>query len=320
MDRVSLSEGSGGKEMLELIKQIRKKLSRGKWKNTMDDSASIDFSGKLLFTTDSYVVTPLFFPGGNIGKIAFCGTINDLAVMGAKPIGISLGMIVEEGFPKKDLFRIIETISKLSKETGVPVATGDFKVMEKGSIDKIVINTSGVGKAEKTLDAKTIKGDKIIVSGGLGEHAAALLAERFELKTGIKTDCRPLWNEIKAVKKNVKQAKDITRGGLAAVLNEIADKNKKQIFIEEERIPVKKGVRTLSNLLGIEFYSLACEGRLVCVCDSKKAERVLLELKKFNSMAAVIGEIRNGSGVKVQTRYGKKTLRPPSGKIVPRIC
>lgn len=320
VEKVKLSEGSGGKEMQALVSAIRSRLYSGKWKNTRDDAASIDFNGKLFFTSDSYVVTPLFFPGGNIGKIAFCGTANDLSVMGAKPIGISLGLVIEEGLPKKELFRVIETIGRLSKEHGIPIVTGDTKVMEKGSVDKLVINTSGVGISEKTLDEELEEGDHIIVSGGLGEHAAALLAERFEMDSGIKTDSKPLWNEISSVIELIRQAKDITRGGLAAVLNELAEKNGKQFFIEEEKIPVKKEVRSLTEILGIDFYPLACEGRFVCICPEENSKAVVEKLKKFNPMAADIGKVRKGNGILVQTRFGKKPLKSPSGKIVPRIC
>jgi len=319
-EQVKLSEGSGGKEMQELISEFRKRLPKGNWKNVLDDAASIDFAGKLVFTTDSYVVTPLFFPGGDIGKIAFCGTVNDLAVMGAKPLGVSVGMIIEEGFSKKELFKIIDSIARESKKTGIPIVTGDTKVMEKGSIDKIVINTAGIGKAESVLDKKVCVGDAVIVSGGIGEHAAALLAERFDLKSKLKTDCKPLWEEINSVRNQLKQAKDITRGGLSGVLNELADKNMVQIFVKEESIPVKKEVRALTEILGIDFYPLACEGRFVCVCSEKNSEAVLKKLKKFNSSAEIIGKIGKGSGVIVQTKFGKKKLRTPSGNIVPRIC
>jgi len=306
--------------MQALVREFRKRLPKGNWKNVLDDAASIDFKGKLVFTTDSYVVTPLFFPGGDIGKIAFCGTVNDLAVMGAKPLGVSVSMIIEEGFSKKKLFKIIDSIARESKKTGVPVVTGDTKVMEKGSVDKLIINTSGVGKAEKILDEKLSAGDTVIVSGGIGEHAAALLAERFELKSKLKTDCKPIWEEINSVRKYLRQAKDITRGGLSGVLNELAGKNSVQIFVEEEKIPVKREVRSLTEILGIDFYPLACEGRFVCVCSAKNSVLVLKKLKKFNSSAVMIGTVRKGSDVIVQTKFGKKKLKAPSGKIVPRIC
>ncbi|RMF06137.1 hydrogenase expression/formation protein HypE [Candidatus Woesearchaeota archaeon] len=328
-DAVSLSEGGGGKEMQDLIQQIRNLLPKtGEWSNTGDDSAALKIegkSGKLCFTSDSYVVTPLFFPGGNIGKIAFCGTVNDLAVMGAKPLGISLSLIIEEGFPKKDLFLIVKTIADLSEKTGIPVVTGDTKVMEKGNIDGLAINTAGVGVTDRILDEALKEGDRIIVSGSIGKHGAALLAARFGIKSDILTDSRPLLKEIESVRGWILQAKDVTRGGLAAVLNEVAEKNGVRIVVDEERIPVDAGTSALSRMLGIEPYVLACEGTFVCFSRREHSERVVAALRKFNSEAAVIGEVA-GKGdqsvgrVFMKTRIGTRVLPNPSGRIVPRIC
>ncbi len=318
---VKLSEGSGGKEMHRLIAEATSHFSSGDWKHTDEDSSLLAVNqNNVLFTTDSYVVTPLFFPGGDIGKLAFCGTVNDLSVMGAKPLGISLGLIIEEGFSKSDLFAILKTIGELSKQAGIPIATGDTKVMERGSVDKLIINTSGIGVAQNVLDEQIEPGDKIIVSGGIGEHGTALLAKRFELESSVKTDSKPLWEEINSVVHLVKQAKDITRGGLASVLNEIAQKEKKQLTIIEESIPLLGEVRALTEILGIDAYSLACEGRFVCICSAKHADAAVEKLRVFNTMACVVGEVQDGSDVIVQTRFGKKILSMPSGNIVPRIC
>lgn len=322
LNYVKLSEGSGGKEMNDLIAQIRAHFHvESEWKNLHDDSASLAFKkGQLVFTSDSYVIAPVFFKGGDIGKIAFCGTVNDLSVMGAVPLGISLSLIIEEGFLKNDLLKIIETIGGLSKEHNIPIVTGDTKVMEKGAIDGIVINTSGVGRAEKILNSPIKEGDSIIVSGGIGEHGTALLAKRFEMETELITDSKPLHNEINAVKDIIKQAKDITRGGLAAVLNELSVKNRVKILVEEKKIPLKKEVLALTEILGIEQYSLACEGCFVCACAPEKSDEVIKRLKVFNPMASVIGKAQKGEGVVVQTMFGKKILKAPSGNIVPRIC
>lgn len=319
---VKLSEGSGGRDMQVLIDGLRKKLPHaGSWKNLSDDSATIKLGNEhLVFTTDSYVVTPIFFPGGNIGKLAFCGTVNDLSVMGATPLGLSLGLVIEEGFPKSELDQIMKTIGDLSKKTKIPVVTGDTKVMERGAIDRIVINTSGVGLTKKVLDEKLKVGDKIIVSGGIGEHGTALLAKRFELETDLPTDSKPLHEEMKAILKDVKQARDITRGGLAAVLNEIANKNNVRFTIEEERVPMKDEVAALTQILGVEVYNLACEGTFVCFADAKKANLAVRQLSKFNKRAAIVGEVQKGSDVIVQTRFGQKMLSMPLGEVVPRIC
>ncbi|MFA6089404.1 MAG: AIR synthase related protein, partial [Candidatus Woesearchaeota archaeon] len=194
---VKLSEGSGGEEMDNLIKQLSKDFFRGNWKNCDKDGATFE---DLVFTTDSYVVTPIFFPGGNIGKLAFCGTVNDLAVMGATPIGISLSLIIEEGFSKDELKIITDTIAKLSNETKIPVVTGDTKVVEKGKIDKIMITTSGIGKTKTILDKPLCENDAIIISGSLGDHAIALLSKRFDFETNIISDSKPLNLELKEVK------------------------------------------------------------------------------------------------------------------------
>ncbi len=381
---VKLSEGSGGKETIRLISKFQSFFYSGKensmdysnkkeiignnenkncnknryanktkgkilyaWKNQSNDSATIKISNKYLaFTTDSYIVTPLFFPGGNIGTLAFCGTANDLSMMGAEPIGISLGIVIEEGFPKKDLFEIIKTIGDYSKKYKIPVVTGDTKVMEKGSLDKMIINTSGIGLADFVLDKKIEPGDKIIVSGSIGEHGAALLSKRFELSSGIKTDSKPLWEEINCIKGLIKCAKDITRGGLASALNELLINNenedaampnpdKKQninehknkstgnmILVYEEKIPLKKEVRGLCEILGIDIYSLASEGRFVCVCNKRNAEKAVKMLSKFDKSASIIGEVleSTGNAVVVKTMFGKRILNMPSGNIVPRIC
>ena len=317
-EKIALSEGSGGREMQALVSEIMRKLkSESKWRNLDEDGANLD---ELVFTTDSYVVTPIFFPGGDIGKLAFCGTVNDLAVMGAEPLGMSLSLVLEEGFPKEDLFKVVGTIGELSAAHGVPVVTGDTKVMEKGKVDKIVITTTGIGKAEKVLDAPAEPGDKIVVSGGIGEHGAALLAQRFDMETDLVTDSRPVWEEMQAIRNHIRQAKDVTRGGLAGVLNEIAQKGKVKLEIDENLIPVEKQVQSLCNILGIDVYSLACEGRLVCVVPEDDVDGVVGSLEKFNSSAGVIGEVKEGEGVTMQTKMGKRILSQPSGVLVPRIC
>jgi len=277
---------------------------------------------KLVFTTDAFIVDPIFFPGGDIGKIAICGTINDLAVMGAKPLGISLSLVIEEGFDMGDLKKIISSIHSISKKTGVPVVTGDTKVTEKGKIDKIEITTSGIGLAQCIIPNGGAKvGDVIIVSGDLGEHGVALLSKRFNYKTKIKSDCQPLLREIESVHKYLHAAKDPTRGGLAAVINEIADKSKVKIIFGEKSLPYKKEAKALSGLLGIDYFSFPSEGRFTAMTARKDAEKVVKILRKFNKDAKIIGRVEKGRGVYLETGIGSmRKIEVPRGKLIPRIC
>ncbi len=320
---ITLAEGSGGKEMQELIKSYAFSY-RGLWKNYDNDAATLDIGGgrSLVFTTDSFVVDPIFFPGGDIGHIAVCGTINDVAVLGAQPLGVSLSLVLEEGFPKKDLQKILSSIKKISRQTKVPVVTGDTKVMERGKIDKIVINTAGVGlvKTKQLLTKKITPGDKIIVSGGLGEHAVALLSKRFNIETTIKSDAQPILQEVQSVLPWIKLAKDPTRGGIASALHEISQKHKVGMLLDEECIPVKPGVKKVSELLGVNVYELACEGRCVCIASEKNAQRVEKRLQSFHRDAAICGEITKGDMILIQSIVGKRILQAPQGRIVPRIC
>jgi len=320
--KVKLSEGNGGEEMQALVREIRAAIgSPGKWENTDNDSAAIKLGNDyLFFTTDSYVASPIFFPGGDIGKIAACGTINDLAVTGAEPLGLSLSFVLEEGFDKEALGRILASIASVSRETGIPIATGDTKVMEKGKLDGLIINTAGVGLGNAILDAKIEPGDKLLLSGGIGEHSIALLSKRFEFETEIQTDSKPLLEEMRAIRGLVKQAKDLTRGGLSAALNEMARKNAVGMLVHEESIPVKKQVYSASEILGLEPLELACEGRLACACKPEAADAVLEHLKGYNPEAGIIGEATEGKDVVLKTRVGKRMLHNPTGNLVPRIC
>lgn len=322
---IELEAGAGGQKSEELIGKIREILNYKKkdWQNTQDDGATFDLGGgKLVFTTDAFIVDPIFFSGGDIGKIAICGTINDISVMGAKPIGLSLSLVIEEGFPEEDLFKIMRSINKISQETKVPVVTGDTKVTEKGKIDKIEITTAGVGLADKVISNNGARiGDVIISSGDLGEHTVALLAERFNYKTKIKSDSRPLFQEIQAIKKYLHVAKDPTRGGSAAVLNEMAGKSRVKIILDEKTLPFKKETVAISELLGIDKFSFASEGRFVAAVSSSAADKVIKILRKYNPEAKIIGYVERGSGVWLKTRIGSlKKIEVPRGKLVPRIC
>jgi len=323
-DSVSLELGSGGRASWEFFKDLRKIMNfTGKWTNTGDDAAVYDLGDKkLVMTTDAFIIDPLFFRGGDIGKISMCGTINDISVMGAKPIGISLSCVIEEGFPTADLERIIRSIDKVSKEAGVPVVTGDTKVTEKGKIDKIEITTAGVGLADRIIENKGARpGDKIIASGNLGEHGAVILSHRFNYKTRLKSDCKPLNREVQSVAKFLNACKDPTRGGLAENLNEIAEKSNVKIILDEEYLPYKKDVISISELLGVNLFAFPSEGRFIASVPEKFADRVVKKLQKYNSEAKIIGEVEKGGGVFLKTSIGG--LRPiemPRGKLIPRIC
>lgn len=324
-EHVSIDEGSGGEEMQHFIDTLKTKFCKNqKWQNTDDDAAIYPLGNDryIAFTTDTFTVSPLFFPGGNIGDIAVAGTINDLVVMGADPIGISMGLVIEEGFPKNELHLIMESFSKLSKETGVSLVTGDTKVVEKGKLDKLFINTSGVGlcKAGDILNKQISIGDKIIVSGGIGEHSVALLSQRFDFDTDLLTDSRPLISELRKVRSLVKQARDPTRGGLSAVLNELSSKNNLGIRVYEESIPMKKQVKTVCEMLGLNVFELASEGRFVCVTSPDNAENVVKHLKEYNADASVIGEVIAEKKVILKTELGERIVQPPKGKLIPRIC
>ncbi len=321
-DMITLAHGAGGREMDRLISSLGP-FFRGKWKNYDDDSASMVFGDRqIVFTTDSFIVDPVFFPGGDIGQLAACGTINDLAVMGAEPLGMSVAAVIEEGFPVAELKRIMASVKKISLQAKVPIVTGDTKVMESGKLDRIILNTSGIGVAGRDglLTKKAVPGDRIIISGGLGEHAAALLSRRFNFSTAVKSDSKPMLDEIGSVKGMIRCAKDATRGGIAAVLNEIARRGKVGMLLDEQKIPAKKEVRRVAELLGLDLHSLACEGVFVCIAPGREAAKVEKTLKGFNRDAAIIGEVVAGDRVMVQTIIGRRVMPVPSGRIVPRIC
>lgn len=321
---IKIDEGGGGFASNELIKEIRKTLNlKNKWTNCNDDAAAFSIGKqKLIFTTDAYIVDPIFFPGGDIGKIAISGTINDLSVMGAEPIGISLSIVIEEGFPRKDLQKIIRSINNESKRAGVPIVTGDTKVTERGKIDNIEITTSGIGLATNVIPNNGAKpGDFIISSGDLGEHTIALLSKRFNYNTKIKSDAKAINKELKIISKYLNACKDPTRGGLAANIIEIAEKSRVKILLDEKNLPYKKETIAIANLLGLDIFSLASEGRFIASLNSQNAMKVINILKNYNKEAKIIGKVEKGNGVFLKTKLN--TLRPikmPKGKLIPRIC
>ncbi|HCG76777.1 MAG: hydrogenase expression/formation protein HypE [bacterium (Candidatus Ratteibacteria) CG_4_9_14_3_um_filter_41_21] len=339
--RISLAHGGGGKLMHRLIKELFQEKFANEILNELSDSAVVEFLPKnnssLCFTTDSYVVNPLFFPGGDIGKLAICGTINDLAVVGAKPRYISCALIIEEGLEYEVLKRITESMAKIARDEDVKIVTGDTKVVEKGNLDKLFINTAGLGLRKKiNLSKETIiPGDKIIVNGSIGEHGLAILAARgeFNFQAKISSDCAPLTNLIQRIINlrrsaalcGIKFMRDPTRGGLAATLNEIAGGMNFGILINEKDIPVKKEVRAACELLGFDPLYIANEGKVVVIVSGKDAEVVLKAMRQdpLGKESRIIGEVTKAPGGKVimKTKIrGSRIIDMLVGDQLPRIC
>jgi hydrogenase expression/formation protein HypE len=342
-EKIKLSHGAGGVETHELIRKVLlpdislKKVYDGIGLDEMDDSAtiplkSLSLSSKVVVTTDSYTVSPIFFPGGNIGSLAATGTINDLAVMGARPIAVLDSIVVEEGFSVEQLRQIVNSFIEIVNLEGVALIGGDLKVMPKGTLDKIVITSVGIGlaKGEVIKDSEVKVGDKIIVSGGIGEHGAAILLAQL----GLDAESEEIVSDVQTVTKimesamsvgGVHAAKDPTRGGIAMALNEFASKSKVVIVIEEERIPIKQAVRNYSEMLGIDPLALACEGRVLMSVDSMLADDILASIKRLGFKdASIIGEVsekrEDGCVVLRTISGGIRMLEPPIGELVPRIC
>ncbi len=333
MDRITLAHGSGGRLMHQLIDSLFMKEFCNKTLKEKKDSAVVKIGNKdLAFTTDSYVVNPIFFPGGDIGSLAVYGTVNDLAVCGARPLYISLGFIIEEGFDRKLLENIAASASLAAKKTGVEIVTGDTKVVEKGSCDKIFLNTSGIGEVYyKGLGLNRIRaGDAVIVSGTLGEHAISVLSKRegIGFKTVVRSDSAPLNGLIDKVLKvsgKVKFMRDPTRGGLATTLNEMVEGKSFGIFLNEKEIPVSDGVRNACELLGFDPLYLACEGRAIMVVAKEDALKIrdTMRRHKYGKKAKIVGEISKEYRGKVylNTRAGGKRLVDMLvGEQLPRIC
>ncbi|MBM4451778.1 MAG: hydrogenase expression/formation protein HypE, partial [Chloroflexi bacterium] len=298
-----------------------------------DDSAVFDLSGKLAFTTDSYVVSPIFFPGGDIGKLAVCGTVNDLAMSGAKPLYLSLSLIIEEGLTLGELRKVVDSIKAAAQEAGVTIVTGDTKVVNKGGADRLFINTSGIGIVPKGVDisgSNAQTGDKVILSGSIGDHGIAVMSQREGLKFSVpvQSDCAPLNRlvaEMLEVTPRIHCLRDPTRGGLATTLNEFARQSSAGIRIEEDKIPLRDGVRGACELLGFDPLYVANEGKLVAIVDPGDSEKILKKMKRnrYGKDAAIIGEVTDDHRGKVvmKTRLGSSRIVDMlSGELLPRIC
>lgn len=325
---ITLAHGSGGSLMHELIDIFRVKFSN-RILNEMSDAAELKLKKKrIAFSTDSYVIKPLFFPGGDIGKLAVCGTVNDIAMKGAKPLYISLALILEEGLEFSVLEKITSSVRDAAKKAGVKVVTGDLKVVEKGACDKIFINTAGVGiieNNEKGVGAKAKEGDVIVINGGIAEHGMAILNARegFGFKTSIKSDCRNLNFDVEKclkVSKNISVMRDPTRGGLATTLNEIAGASNLGIEIEEKAVPVRPGVKKLCDVLGFDPLYVANEGKFICFVREKDGINVK---KALGPSARIIGKVtrKHKKEVYLRTSVGSSRVLPMlESDQLPRIC
>ena len=348
MERITMAHGAGGTVMNDLVKKyILRHLGGSSAEvplEALDDSAVIN---DIVLKSDSHAVKPLFFPGGDIGRLAVAGTINDIAVMGAKPLALTSGFVLEEGLPIPDLEKILESMAETCRESGVHIITGDTKVVEKGSLGGCVINTSGIGKRNDALernilevkkyrsfnsrwilDSNLRQGDKIIVSGTMGDHGLAVLSaqEGYKFGSQIVSDVTPLNKLIMQLLDvgGIVAMKDPTRGGLSNSLNEWSEKSKVGILVHEEKIPIRGDVKAACEMLGIDPLEVGNEGKVVIGVVPQKAEEVLATLRKTREGkdAQIIGEAtRDFSEVVIETVVGgKRILAPPIGDPVPRIC
>ena len=345
---ITLAHGSGGKAMRELVEGLFLEYLGNSILEPLEDHAVLNFTPagndpssplRLAFTTDSYVVDPIFFPGGDIGRLAVCGTVNDLAVGGARPLYLSAGFILEEGLPVEDLRRVLASMRDAAREAGVSVVTGDTKVVERGSADRIFINTSGVGVivAPVSLSATNARaGDKIILSGTLGDHGTTVMVARgeLELETEIESDAAPLGSLVREMLDEaarlgaldtIRCLRDPTRGGAATTLNEIALASDVCIQLEEERLPVREEVRGACEILGLDPLYVANEGKLVAVVSPHIAEPLVARMREnlYGRDACVIGEVKAEPRgiVAMRTGFGgTRIVDVLVGEQLPRIC
>ncbi len=332
-DRILLAHGSGGKLAHELVEKNFVKAFANPLLTKLDDSAVMNFDGRLAFTTDGYVVSPIFFPGGDIGKLAVCGTVNDLAMSGAKPLYLSLAFIIEEGLPQDELNEIVDSVRKAAQEAGVEIVTGDTKVVHRGSADKLFINTAGVGIISEGVDisgGKASPGDRVILSGTIGDHGIAVLSQRegLSFSTQLESDCAPLGSlvaEMLAASSDIHCLRDPTRGGLATTLNELAKQSEVSIKIEEEKIPVREEVLAACEMLGFDPLYVANEGKLVAIVPAKDADKILKAMRqsRYGIDASIIGEVKaeHPGRVVMKTCLGaSRIVDMLVGDLLPRIC
>ncbi|MDH7512282.1 MAG: hydrogenase expression/formation protein HypE [Clostridiales bacterium] len=326
--KISLELGSGGRMMRDFIAYSVVPSFRNPFLDELSDSSHLPQG--VAFTTDSYVVDPIFFPGGDIGSLAVNGTVNDLVVSGAIPKYISLAIILEEGLDMEDLDRIFQSIRRAARQARVLVTTGDTKVVRRGQADKIYINTSGVGRVVARPRPRAARpGDRIIVTGTLGEHSLAVMLARddFGFEARARSDCAPLTYLLPLWKKGVLWMRDITRGGLATILTELVERLPYSLLLEEEAIPLSRAVRAAAEILGIDPLYLACEGRAVVIAPEKRADLVLKAIRNhpLGKRAAIVGQVDDKTGkpgeLLLRTMTGGlRLLEPLTSELLPRIC
>lgn len=324
--KITLSHGSGGKATSELIDKIFARSFSNPILNMMEDSAVVDGHRKIAITTDSFVVTPLFFNGGDIGRLAVCGTVNDLLMRGAVPKYITSAFIIEEGADTKTLERIAKSMAETAAEAGVTVVAGDTKVIEGNG--GVYINTAGVGFVdnENIVSTNLQDGDCVIVSGTMGDHHATILSARMEIENNIKSDNAPLTDIVKNLidgRIDIHCMRDVTRGGLGTVLNELSNASHKGIEIEESAIPISDEVKAFSKILGLNILHMGNEGKLVAIVPSEQADKAvqLIKRSKYGENAAIIGKVTNGDGVTLITPLGgQRKVNVLIGEGLPRIC
>lgn len=344
-DRILLADGGGGERTMDLVrKEILSRFAQADPSgelSRLSDAARVDVGGAALaFTTDSYVVRPLEFPGGDIGRLAISGTVNDLSCLGARPVAISLALILEEGLPVDVLRRMLDSAAATAREVGVPVVCGDTKVVERGSADQMFLNTAGIGLITagpdgkpRRLGAQTIRaGDRVLVSGTMADHGVAVMSKREGLKfeAAVASDVAPLWplaERLLAACPNLRVLKDPTRGGLAAAVNELAEGAGLRIRVEESAVPVRPAVAGACDALGLDVLNVANEGKFVVVVPADEANAALGAMRghSLGVDAAVIGEVlpaaAHGPRCILRTRIGgERVLEMPYGEDLPRIC
>ena len=331
--KILLAHGSGGKLSHDLVKKNFIPLLANTLLNKMDDSAVFDLDGRIAFTTDSYVVSPIFFPGGDIGKLAVCGTVNDLAMSGATPLYLSLSLIIEEGLPFDELEKIVGSIQQAASEAGVKVVAGDTKVVNRGNADKLFINTAGIGIIPPGVDisgANAVPGDKVILSGAIGDHGMAIMSQREGLRFKIpaESDLAPLNSlvaDMLTVSDRIHCLRDPTRGGVATTLNELATQSGVGINIGEDKIPIHQSVNAACELLGFDPLYVANEGKLVAIVPPEHAEAILEAMKqnRYGGESVIIGEVvaQHPGRVTMKTLLGaSRIVDMLTGELLPRIC